>query len=89
MLHPYLPAPAALATALVASVIACASNTAQAALRVGEQAPAVHSTGALAGQTFDFDLDAALAKGPVVVYFFPKAFTRGCTGAVHHPVWCL
>ena len=34
---------------------------------------------ALAGKSFGFNLRAALAKGPVVLYFYPKAFTKGCT----------
>jgi peroxiredoxin len=34
---------------------------------------------ALAGKPFGFSLRAALAKGPVVLYFYPKAFTSGCT----------
>jgi len=33
----------------------------------------------LAGQPFEFDLQTALAQGPAVVYFYPKAFTSGCT----------
>lgn len=79
MLDRPLLTPSTIATLLLASVVACSSGTAQAALKVGDVAPQVHSTGALAGQTFDFDLQAALQRGPVVVYFFPKAFTKGCT----------
>lgn len=33
----------------------------------------------MAGKPFEFDLQAALDQGPVVVYFYPKAFTSGCT----------
>ncbi|RKF23586.1 peroxiredoxin [Altericroceibacterium spongiae] len=50
-----------------------------AALDQGVKAPEFVTTGALAGQSFSFDLDKALKKGPVVLYFFPKAFTQGCT----------
>ena len=50
-----------------------------AALPVGAPAPAVRTTAALAGKSFDFDLAKALQSGPVVLYFFPKAFTEGCT----------
>ena len=53
--------------------------TAWAALPVGAPAPAVRTTAALAGKSFDFDLAKALQSGPVVLYFFPKAFTEGCT----------
>ena len=52
---------------------------AQAALKPGDAAPAFKTQAAVAGKAFDFDLTAALEKGPVVLYFFPKAFTRGCT----------
>lgn len=52
---------------------------ATAALPEGARAPAFTTTGALAGQTFAFDLATELRKGPVVIYFFPRAFTQGCT----------
>jgi len=50
-----------------------------AALQQGARAPTFSTTGALAGESFSFDLRRALARGPVVLYFFPKAFTQGCT----------
>ena len=59
------------------------SNTANAALAVGTKAPDFHVKAALGGQEFDFSLDAALKKGPVVLYFFPAAFTKGCTIEAH------
>jgi peroxiredoxin len=37
----------------------------------------------MGGKTFDFNLDQALKNGPVVLYFFPAAFTRGCTLEAH------
>lgn len=49
-----------------------------AALKPGAPAPAFTAPAFLAGQPFTFDLSAALRKGPVVVYFFPAAFTPGC-----------
>ena len=52
---------------------------AQAALKPGDAAPEFKTTAALAGSPFDFDLAEALKMGPVVLYFFPKAFTQGCT----------
>ena len=52
---------------------------AQAALNPGDAAPEFKTTAALAGSPFEFDLAEALKKGPVVLYFFPKAFTQGCT----------
>ena len=59
--------------------MAMAASPASAALQQGAQAPEIVTTGALAGRTFDFDLQQALRTGPVVLYFFPKAFTQGCT----------
>lgn len=52
---------------------------AYAGLPVGASAPDFTSQATLAGQPFDFTLVKALKKGPVVLYFYPKAFTRGCT----------
>lgn len=52
---------------------------AQAALEVGARAPGFTTQAALAGKPFDFNLAQALKKGPVVLYFFPKVFTTGCT----------
>ena len=48
-------------------------------LPVGSPAPEFATQGALAGKTYAFNLKTALSKGPVVLYFFPKAFTQGCT----------
>ncbi|MDR0214375.1 MAG: peroxiredoxin [Comamonas sp.] len=56
---------------------------AQAALKVGDIAPVFKTPAAVAGKAFDFDMSAALKKGPVVLYFFPKAFTEGCTLEAH------
>lgn len=55
------------------------ATTASAELPVGDKAPAFTTRAALAGKEFGFSLNAALAKGPVVLYFYPKAFTQGCT----------
>ncbi|MDE2408361.1 MAG: peroxiredoxin [Xanthomonadaceae bacterium] len=49
-----------------------------AALKPGTPAPAFSAPAFLAGQPFTFDLSASLKTGPVVVYFFPAAFTPGC-----------
>ncbi|MFI5202114.1 MAG: peroxiredoxin, partial [Candidatus Kapaibacterium sp.] len=46
-----------------------------AALKVGEKAPDFSARGSLGGKEFDFSLQEALKKGPVVVYFFPSAYT--------------
>lgn len=50
-----------------------------AALPVGSQAPDFRTTGALAGKAFSLHLKDQLRHGPVVLYFYPKAFTEGCT----------
>jgi peroxiredoxin len=56
---------------------------AQAALPVGAKAPDFTTTGAVGGKTFNLHLAQQLKKGPVVLYFFPKAFTSGCTAEAH------
>ena len=62
---------------------AMASTPASAALGVGARAPDFTTQGALGGKPFAFRLGQALKKGPVVLYFFPKAFTKGCTLEAH------
>lgn len=56
---------------------------ASAALPVGSSAPVFTLQAALAGKSMTFDLAKALARGPVVLYFFPAAFTPGCTLEAH------
>ncbi len=56
---------------------------AQAALDVGAKAPDFTAPAYLAGEPFTFRLADALAKGPVVVYFFPAAHTPGCNVEAH------
>lgn len=50
-----------------------------AALPVGAAAPDFRTTGALAGKPFNLHLKDQLRHGPLVLYFYPKAFTQGCT----------
>jgi len=54
-----------------------------AALAPGARAPDFSSTAFLAGKASPFRLSEALKKGPVVLYFFPSAFTQGCTIEAH------
>lgn len=68
----------ALALAMAASGVA-----AQAALDIGEPAPKFTATAALGGKTFRYSLADALAKGPVVVYFFPAADSSDCSIEAH------
>jgi peroxiredoxin len=71
-----------LAGAAAATVLALATAS-HAALPVGAAAPDFQTRGALAGKVFDFKLSKQLKKGPVVLYFFPAAFTPGCTAEAH------
>lgn len=56
---------------------------ARAALPVGAPAPDFVTEAALAGKTFSYALQKARKKGPVVLYFFPAAFTPGCNVEAH------
>jgi thioredoxin-dependent peroxiredoxin len=53
------------------------------ALKQGEIAPDFKTEASLAGKEFTFSLRDALKKGPVVVYFYPAAFTGGCNLQAH------
>ncbi len=70
------PVTAALALTLVA-------GAAHAALADGTRAPDISTVASLAGKEFKFSLADALKKGPVVLYFYPAAFTPGCTVEAH------
>jgi peroxiredoxin len=65
-------------------VMALAGAAASAALPVGAPAPDFTTQAAIGGKAFTFSLAEALKKGPVVLYFFPKAFTSGCTVEAHN-----
>src|ERR1700680_707977 len=52
-------------------------------LSKGDAAPSFTAKASLAGSEFDFSLKNALAKGPVVVYFYPSAYTGGCDAEAH------
>src|SRR6202163_4176786 len=54
-----------------------------AALKEGDKAPDFSAKASLAGKEFAFSLKAALKKGPVIVYFYPSAFTGGCNIEAH------
>ncbi|HEY4032211.1 MAG TPA: peroxiredoxin [Caulobacteraceae bacterium] len=72
----------ALASA-AAALTALAAVPARAALDQGATAPEFTTKAFLAGKAFDFNLDEALKKGPVVLYFFPAAYTPGCQIEAH------
>jgi thioredoxin-dependent peroxiredoxin len=56
---------------------------AHAALSVGAVAPTFVTQASLGGKVFSYSLADALKKGPVVLYFYPAAFTKGCTIEAH------
>ncbi|AYD64397.1 peroxiredoxin [Achromobacter spanius] len=72
---------------LVSSLMLCgllAAASAHAALNVGAPAPDFSTDASLGGKVFTFKLNDALKQGPVVLYFFPAAFTQGCTIEAHN-----
>jgi peroxiredoxin len=71
-------------TLALASVAAlCGVPSAFAALSVGAVAPDFSTVATLGGHEFPFHLADALKQGPVVLYFYPAAFTPGCTVEAH------
>jgi thioredoxin-dependent peroxiredoxin len=69
---------------IAAALIALsAAPPAWAALDIGEKAPDFSAPAALAGKQYEFKLSDSLAKGPVVLYFFPAAFSAGCSAEAH------
>lgn len=72
-----------IATFIAAAGLASFAAPAPAALGTGTKAPDFTTTGALAGKPFRLHLREQVRRGPVVLYFFPKAFTKGCTLEAH------
>jgi thioredoxin-dependent peroxiredoxin len=70
---------------LIAVGLACCllSSPLYAELKPGADAPDFTTQATLAGKPFTFGLAAALKSGPVVLYFYPAAFTHGCTVEAH------
>ena len=68
---------------LAAAVALMLPTAASAELAAGASAPNFTARGALGGKLFLVNLAQALKKGPVVLYFYPKAFTQGCTLEAH------
>jgi len=68
---------------VAAAALASAPMAAEAALAVGAKAPDFQTEGALGGKPFHLKLSQQLKRGPVVLYFFPAAFTPGCTAEAH------
>ena len=80
-----MPRLAAILSAALSAVLAAALSAlpAGAALKPGAQAPDFSARASLGGKEFDFSLAEALSRGPVVLYFYPAAFTHGCTIEAH------
>jgi peroxiredoxin len=68
---------------LVFLSLALAATSSIAALKQGDTAPDFKAQASLAGKEFTFSLHEALKTGPVVVYFYPAAFTGGCNLQAH------
>lgn len=77
------PGRRALALAVLATLAALAALPVAAALKAGDKAPEFTAQASIGGKVFDFSLADALKKGPVVLYFYPAAFTEGCTLEAH------
>ena len=73
------------AAAVVVTVVGSMllASSAWAALDIGDKAPDFTVQAALAGKQYSFSLSQTLVKGPVVLYFFPAAFSSGCSVEAH------
>ncbi|HEY0382559.1 MAG TPA: peroxiredoxin [Candidatus Elarobacter sp.] len=69
--------------AIAVLVVVAGAGRVWAHLEHGKTAPDFSLQAAKGGDVQTVDLKSALAKGPVVLYFFPKAFTTGCTTEAH------
>jgi len=67
----------------ILALLGASAAPASAALKVGDAAPDFTAPATLGGKEFTFHLKDALRHGPVVVYFYPAAFTKGCTIEAH------
>ncbi len=68
---------------LLAGLLTGVALSVNAALKEGANAPDFKVQASQAGKTFAYSLQDALKKGPVVVYFYPSAFTNGCNLQAH------
>ena len=68
---------------LLAGLVSIAVALPVVALNKGDTAPMFTAKASLAGKEFNYSLAAALKEGPVVVYFYPSAFTAGCNIQAH------
>lgn len=68
---------------LTGIALALLSLASQAALKPGDTAPDIQLQASLAGKPYAYQLKTALKSGPVVVYFYPSAYTGGCNIQAH------
>ena len=68
---------------VVGFLAASVAMPAHSALNVGSMAPNFVAQASLGGKVFTYSLVDELKKGPVVLYFYPAAFTKGCTIEAH------
>jgi peroxiredoxin (alkyl hydroperoxide reductase subunit C) len=74
-MKPYVP--------YISALLALVALPVFAAVGVGDKAPDFTAQATLGGKEFTFKLADQLKKGPVVLYFYPEAFTKGCTIEAH------
>jgi peroxiredoxin len=68
---------------VVSAVVLTLAGSARAGLDIGERAPDFSADAALAGKVYKYSLAESLRKGPVVLYFFPAAYSEGCSVEAH------
>ncbi|TAM52808.1 MAG: peroxiredoxin [Paraburkholderia sp.] len=73
----------ALRVAAICAMLSVVSLDASAVLKAGDKAPDFTTQASLGGNAYSYSLADALKHGPVVLYFYPAAFTKGCTIEAH------
>ncbi|AOK30157.1 peroxiredoxin [Burkholderia singularis] len=68
---------------VAAALFALHAAMAHAVLKIGDTAPDFSTQASLGGKTYTYSLASELKQGPVVLYFYPAAFTKGCTIEAH------
>lgn len=68
---------------ILALALAILVQPALAELNIGDRAPPFTTQASLGGSVYRYSLEDELKKGPVVLYFYPAAFTKGCTIEAH------
>jgi peroxiredoxin len=76
--------PARIFACLSVLALASLSLPTRAALDIGDRAPDFTADAALGGSVYRYSLAESLKKGPVVLYFFPAAFSEGCSTEAHY-----